>query len=293
MANIKRYIVEVEPGKPAMGPVYRSTFGVEPHIPGMESCWDIFRMSVEKYPDNPMLGHREIVDGKHGDYVWLTYKQVYDMVMKVGNAIRSCGVEKGGRCGIYGANSEGWIISMEACNAQGLYCVPLYDTLGASAVEFVICHAEVSIVFSEEKKITEVFKTFPKTAEYMKTIVSFGKVTSEQREEAAKLGVAIYSWNEFLVLGDGKRYELPVKKKSDICTIMYTSGTTGDPKGVLISNNSIVTIVAAVNRFLQGVNEPESIHQFYTCTIFFAVVSLVHYSLGMNSLHLILIHNQL
>ncbi|XP_063942568.1 long chain acyl-CoA synthetase 4 [Daucus carota subsp. sativus] len=94
MANIKRYIVEVEPGKPAMGPVYRSTFGVEPHIPGMESCWDIFRMSVEKYPDNPMLGHREIVDGKHGDYVWLTYKQVYDMVMKVGNAIRSCGVEQ-------------------------------------------------------------------------------------------------------------------------------------------------------------------------------------------------------
>ncbi|KAK1381668.1 Long-chain-fatty-acid--CoA ligase [Heracleum sosnowskyi] len=269
MANNKSYIVEVEPakpsenGKPAMGPVYRSTFGVEPHIPGMDSCWDIFRMSVEKYPNNPMLGHREIVDGKHGDYVWLTYKQVYDIVIKVGNAIRNCGVEQGGRCGIYGANSEGWIISMEACNAHGLYCVPLYDTLGASAVEFVICHAEVSIVFAEEKKIPEVFKTFPKTAEYIKTIVSFGKIASEQREEATKLGVAIYSWDEFLVLGDDKHFELPVKKKSDICTIMYTSGTTGDPKGVLISNTSIVTIVAAVNRFLQGVNEPLTVDDVY------------------------------
>lgn len=46
---IKRYIEEVEPakpaanGKPALGPVYRSTFGVEPPIPGMDSCWDIFR----------------------------------------------------------------------------------------------------------------------------------------------------------------------------------------------------------------------------------------------------------
>lgn len=266
---IKRYIEEVEPakpladGKPAMGPVYRSTFGVEPPIPGMESCWDIFRMSVEKYPSNPMLGHREVVDGKHGDYVWLTYKQVYDLVIKVGNAIRSCGVEKGGRCGIYGANSEGWIISMEACNAHGLHCVPLYDTLGADAVEFVICHAEVSIVFAEEKKIPEVFKTFPKTTEYIKTIVSFGKITPEQREEAEKLGVATYSWDEFLQLGDGKHFELPLKQKTDICTIMYTSGTTGDPKGVLISNNSIVTIIAAVRRFLQSLNEPLTVKDVY------------------------------
>ncbi|KAL8103088.1 long chain acyl-CoA synthetase 4-like [Apium graveolens] len=259
---IKRYIEEVEPakpsanGKPAMGPVYRSTLGVEPPIPGMDSCWDIFRMSVEKYPHNQMLGHREVVDGKHGDYVWLTYKQVYDLVIKLGNAIRSCGVEQGGRCGIYGANSEGWVISMEACNAHGLRCVPLYDTLGADAVEFVICHAEVSIVFAEEKKIPEVFKTFPKTTEYIKTIVSFGKVTPEQKEESKKLGVTAYSWDEFLLLGDDKHFELPVKEKTDICTIMYTSGTTGDPKGVLISNNCIVTIIAAVNRFLQGVNEP-------------------------------------
>ncbi|KAL1826438.1 hypothetical protein ACET3Z_004850 [Daucus carota] len=147
------------------------------------------------------------------------------------------------------------------------------EKVGCQCCGIFIFHAEVSIVLSEEKKITEVFKTFPKTAEYMKTIVSFEKVTSEQREEAAKLGVAIYSWNEFLVLGDGKRYELPVKKKSDICTIMYTSGTTGDPKGVLISNNSIVTIVAAVNRFLQGVNEPESIHYCLTIQVSFEKIT--------------------
>lgn len=268
----KRFIVEIEPakaavdGKPAMGPVYRTVFtkdGLPPPIPGMDSCWDIFRMSVEKFPDNRMLGHREIVDGQHGDYVWLTYKQVYDIVIKVGNAIRSCGVEQGGKCGIYGANSKEWVMSMEACNAHGLYCVPLYDTLGADAVEFVICHAEVTIVFVEEKKIPEVFKTFPKTTEFVKTIVSFGKVAPQQKEEAEKLGLAIYSWDEFLLLGDDKHFELPHKKKSDICTIMYTSGTTGDPKGVMISNNSLVTIIAGVKRFLEGVHESLDANDVY------------------------------
>jgi long-chain acyl-CoA synthetase len=45
---------------------------------------------------------------------------------------------------------------MEACNAHGIYCVPLYDTLGAGAVEFILCHAEVEIAFTEEKKIEQV-----------------------------------------------------------------------------------------------------------------------------------------
>ncbi|XWS50081.1 hypothetical protein CRYUN_Cryun12cG0057700 [Craigia yunnanensis] len=268
----KSYIIKVEEGKaasdgkPSIGPVYRSCFaknGFPAPIPGMESCWDIFRMSVEKYPNNPMLGRRQIVNGKAGKYVWQTYKEVYDIVIKVGNSIRSCGVEEGGKCGIYGANCPEWIMSMEACNAHGLYCVPLYDTLGAGAVEFIICHAEVSIAFVEENKISELFKTFLNSTKYLRTIVSFGKVTNEQKAEAEKYDLAIYAWEEFLQLGENKQFDLPVKKKSDICTIMYTSGTTGDPKGVLISNDSIVTLIAGVKRLLERVNEQLTVKDVY------------------------------
>ena len=55
--------------------------------------------------------------------------------------------------------------------------------------------------------------------------------------------------------GENKQYELPAKTKEDICTIMYTSGTTGDPKGVLISNDSIVTHIAGVRSLLESVKE--------------------------------------
>lgn len=268
----KKYIIEVEKakeakdGKPSMGPVYRSLFakdGFPAPIEGLESCWDVFRMSVEKYPNNPMLGRREIVDGKPGKYVWQSYKEVYDLVIKVGNSIRSCGVGEGGRCGIYGANSPEWIMSMEACNAHGLYCVPLYDTLGSSAVEFIICHAEVSIVFVEEKKIPEVLKILPNTTNYLKTVVSFGKVAPEQKEEIERVGLAVYSWDEFLQLGINEQFDLPKTKKNDICTIMYTSGTTGDPKGVMITNESIVTLIAGVKRFLDSVNEELTVNDVY------------------------------
>ncbi|CAH8255851.1 unnamed protein product [Arabidopsis lyrata] len=260
-----RYIFEVEKGKqgvhggsPSVGPVYRSIYakgGFPEPADDLVSAWDIFRLSVKKSPDNPMLGRREIVDGKAGKYVWQTYKEVYDVVIKLGNSIRTIGVGKGEKCGIYGANSPEWIISMEACNAHGLYCVPLYDTLGAGAIEFIICHAEVSLAFSEEKKISELLLTAPKSTRYLKNIVSFGEVTNGQRAEAERHGLTIYSWDQFLKLGEGKHYELPEKRSSDVCTIMYTSGTTGDPKGVLLTNESIIHLLEGVKKLLKSINE--------------------------------------
>ncbi|KAK7318109.1 hypothetical protein RJT34_02807 [Clitoria ternatea] len=264
MAAEKRFIVEVEKAKeatdvrPSIGPVYRSLFAKEPTpalVDGLHSCWDVFRMSAEKYPTKPMLGRREVVDGNPSKYKWQTYKEVYDLAIKVGNSIRACGYGEAVKCGIYGANCPEWIMSMEACNAHGLYCVPLYDTLGAGAVEFIICHAEVSIAFVEEKKISEILKTFPNAAKHLKTLVSFGKVTPEQKQELENFGLAVYSWDDFLQLSNDQNFDLPVKKKSDICTIMYTSGTTGDPKGVMISNESIITLLAGIKLVLASCNE--------------------------------------
>ncbi|KAG5538238.1 hypothetical protein RHGRI_018983 [Rhododendron griersonianum] len=280
MAQEKKFVVEVEKakeatgGRPSVGPVYRNVLakdGFRPPAAGIESCWDVFRVSVEKYPRNKMLGERGIVNGKAGGYVWLTYEDVYDIVSKVGASIRSCGVKQGARCGIYGANCVKWVVSMQACNAHGLYCVPLYDTLGAGAVEYIICHAEISITFVEETKIPEVLKTFPNTMKYLKTLVSFGKVTAEQKKAAENFGLALYSWDQFLQLGKNEHFDLPTKKKTDICTIMYTSGTTGDPKGVMITHESILSIISAQNHSLESMND-----QFSETDVFFSYLPLAH-----------------
>ncbi|KAH9695904.1 AMP-binding enzyme family protein expressed [Citrus sinensis] len=247
------YTVKVEEarpaadGKPSAGPVYRCIYakdGLLESPVGLESPWQFFCDSAKRIPNNQMLGRRKVSDGKVGPYVWLTYQEVYDAAIRFGSAMRSRGVNPGDRCGIYGSNCPEWIIAMEACNSQAITYVPLYDTLGANAVEFIINHAEVSIAFVQENKIPSVGIHCVNS---VYSIVSFANVSSSQKKEAEELGVSCFSWEEFLQLGT-LDCELPPKKKTNISTIMYTSGTTGEPKGVVLTNQAIVAEVLSVDQ---------------------------------------------
>uniref|UniRef100_A0A0E0J3C4 Long-chain-fatty-acid--CoA ligase n=1 Tax=Oryza nivara TaxID=4536 RepID=A0A0E0J3C4_ORYNI len=240
-------------GKPSAGPVYRSIYSKDGLMKLPEdilSPWDFFSGAVKQYPKNKMLGQRKVSDGKAGDYVWLTYEEVYQKVIKIGSAIRSLGVKPGGHCGIYGSNCPEWVMAMQACNSQGICYVPLYDTLGANAVEFIMDHAEISIAFVQESKIQSVLSVVKKCRAHIKAIVSFGDVKSELKREAEQLGVSCFSWEEFSSMGK-QNYELPKKQKDDICTIMYTSGTTGEPKGVIITNRALIAGVMTTEHLLK------------------------------------------
>ncbi|KAK7310370.1 hypothetical protein RJT34_07844 [Clitoria ternatea] len=252
------YSVKVEEGKPAtdgnpsVGPVYRSIYAKDGllEVPShFESPWDFFRDSAKRNPNNPMLGRRQKTDSKVSPYAWLTYQEVYDTAMKMGSAMKSRGVNPGDRCGIYGSNCPEWIIAMEACNSYAVTYVPLYDTLGPNAVEFIINHAEVSIAFVQEKKIPSILSCLDRCSSNLKTIVNFGNVSTSQKKEAEEHGTSCFSWEEFLQLGC-LDWDLPPKKKTDICTIMYTSGTTGDPKGVIVNNETFMAEVLSIDHII-------------------------------------------
>ncbi|KAG4988442.1 hypothetical protein JHK84_031005 [Glycine max] len=242
------YSVKVEEARPAThekpsaGPVYRCIYAKDAltQLPShFQSPWQFFRDTTTRCPSNPMLGRRQKSDSKVGPYQWITYQEAYDAAIRMGSAMRSRGVNPGYRCGIYGSNCPEWIIAMQACNSYAVTYVPLYDTLGPNAVEFIINHAEVSIAFVQDSKIPSVLSCLDRWSS-LKTIVSFGNVSTTQKKEAEELGASCFSWEEFLQMGNID-LDLPPKKKTNICTIMYTSGTTGEPKGVIIKNEAFMT----------------------------------------------------
>ncbi|XP_013634888.1 PREDICTED: long chain acyl-CoA synthetase 1-like [Brassica oleracea var. oleracea] len=242
--------IKGEDGKPSVGPVYRNLFSENdfpPRHSEITTTWDIFSKSVDKFPNNKMLGWRPIVDEKVGPYIWKTYKEVYEEVLQIGSALRAAGAEPGCRVGIYGANCPQWIIAMEACAAHTLISVPLYDTLGPGAVDYIVDHAEVDFVFVQNTKIKGVLDPDCKSAKRLKAIVSFTNVSEEQSHRALEIGVKAYSWLDFLLMGREKPEETNPPKPSNVCTIMYTSGTSGEPKGVILTHEAAATCVIGLD----------------------------------------------
>nr|GLL42530.1 long chain acyl-CoA synthetase 1-like [Ipomoea trifida] len=253
-------------GEPSVGPIYRNLLAKDefpPINPDLSTAWELFRASVEKHPRNRMLGWRELVNGKWGPYVWKTYSEVFEEILQAGSALRAHGVEPGARIGIYGSNCPQWIVAMEACNAHSLICVPLYDTLGSGAVNFIIDHSEIDVVFVQDKKVKQLFSDECPQVKRLKLLVCLSSLTNEEKDMAVSKGIKPYSWNEFLQIGKENPLEVSPPQPFNICTIMYTSGTSGEPKGVILTHENVAYGARGVDLFMDQFEDKMTVDDVY------------------------------
>ncbi|MBQ5731442.1 MAG: AMP-binding protein [Bacteroidaceae bacterium] len=202
---------------------------------------DLFEESVKLYPNNTFLLEKK--DKKEG-FKPTTYAQVKEQVYRLGAGYQALGVKKGDNMALLSEGCNMWIIGELAMFYAGAVNVPLSIKLEESNdLYFRLHHGDVKYILVSNYQLKKI-RAIKDKLEAVEKIIVFGDCGELQEreiavEEVLKMGdefLANHSMEEFLSVGLSLQ-------NNDIATITYTSGTTADPKGVVLTHRNYTSNV--------------------------------------------------
>ncbi|EXJ92141.1 long-chain acyl-CoA synthetase [Capronia epimyces CBS 606.96] len=231
--------------------------------PAVRTGHDMFEVTAQRYPHSPCLGFRPYDTAKKtfGPYEWIDYETVQKRRANFGVGI----VELHAREGITGAqygvglwcqNRPEWQLTDLACMSQSLFSVSLYDTLGPDTSEYIIRHANLACVVCSLPHVPTLLKLKPRLPN-LKFIIVLDNLETAPNERpelskqalldtlAADVGLKIFSLETVESLGESLNRPYNPPQPSDPITINYTSGTTGSPKGVILTHAMAVAATSS------------------------------------------------
>uniref|UniRef100_A0A671MZT6 Long-chain-fatty-acid--CoA ligase n=1 Tax=Sinocyclocheilus anshuiensis TaxID=1608454 RepID=A0A671MZT6_9TELE len=209
-----------------------------------QTMYEFFLRGLRVSNNGPCLGSRQ--PGK--PYKWLSYKEVADRAEFAGSALlHRCHSQTGDKyIGIFAQNRPEWTISELACYTYSLVAVPLYDTLGTEAISYIIDKATISTVICDiADKARLILDCVSGRKHSITTIVIMENFDSELTAQAQQKGIEILSLKE-----------LEPPKPEDLALICFTSGTTGSPKGAMITHGNVVSNCSAFIKVTEGLLKP-------------------------------------
>jgi len=204
---------------------------------------------ASKKGDTRCLGYRT---DRKSEYQWISYDETERIATEIGSGLIQIGENHGQNTfiGIYATNSAEWLTTAIACHFHSMIYVPLYDTLGEQAIAHIINQTSLKTIFIDQyDNVLIVFKLL-KEVPTLKRIVLTKKLTEQQendlKKKAKETGIEVYTFTQLRELGRSKPVAHHPPKPDDIFEICYTSGTTGLPKGAMLTHKNIISLVQSV-----------------------------------------------
>ncbi|KAM7398328.1 hypothetical protein PAMA_006303 [Pampus argenteus] len=194
-----------------------------------KTMYEVFQRGLHISGDGPCLGSRL----PNQPYKWMSYKEVTARAEYLGSGLlhQGCQPNPDQFIGVFAQNRPEWIISELACYTYSMVVVPLYDTLGPDAIRFIINTADISTVICDKVEKAQVLLSNVEQKETpgLQRIILMDAFDSALMEQAKCCGVHVQAIQEV---------EPPAPE--DLSIVCFTSGTTGNPKGVMLTHGNVV-----------------------------------------------------
>ena len=170
-----------------------------------------------------------------------TYAQVRDVARRGAAALARSGVGRGDRAAILSENRAEWALADWSCLCAGVVDVPIYSTLPAAQVAYIIKDSGAALVFVSDAE---------QLAKAREAVADLGREVEIVVFDGAAAGDGAVAWSDFLARADDAGdddFEAAAKeaRPEDVATMIYTSGTTGTPKGVMLTHNNMASNIWA------------------------------------------------
>ncbi|HZK78855.1 MAG TPA: AMP-binding protein, partial [Gemmatimonadaceae bacterium] len=186
---------------------------------------------------------------QNGKYRPISHREVASRVQRAALGIGTLGVVRGDRVAILSENRPEWAIADYACLTSALTDVPIYPTLPADQIAYILKNAGTVAIFvssiEQAVKISAIRAEIPS----LKHVISFdnlGDAADMTIAELERRGAAVENAESLAKYRAGANAVLP----GDVATLIYTSGTTGAPKGVMLTHDNIHSNVEATRHKL-------------------------------------------
>ena len=202
---------------------------------------------------------------KNGRWISVSYKEAADQAERIAAALLKAGLKKGDKAAVLSNNCMEWALIDYAVISTGAVLVPIYPSLMAEQIAFLLKHSEAKVLFAEDEiqteKVDAIKSSLSECTHFItmkETHPAEGWISLKAFEES---GAAALKEDPALI-----QDKIKTVKRQDPATIIYTSGTTGEPKGAVLLHHN----------FLSNIENAAQIFTFYDTDLLLSFLPLSH-----------------